>query len=317
MRKLITYFITFLLIVSSVHAIDIIFHDFHNQPIRNTGAWIIDQDTKTFHYVNSSCPITKNKNLVIILDQHHTPGKDYAAIFDSSNLINGSIVRVYPVGTVQGMVVDKLGNVIPYADIAFACVGFPVIKQTLKTDQFGYFSAELPVGNCRINTITETKTGFADLVIEHGNLHDINIQLNLTQSTLPIERDLKNFGIGAVIATIIFLIIAGIIIIKSQKKKPTHIPTAKNHTIPKLSKRSADLLHTLNAREKQIMHALLEKGELSQNQIQYATGIPKASLSRLIQKLFTCNFIDVEEYGKTKKTRLSSWFLKDDTSETK
>ena len=281
------HFLLLLLLLPAVYAITLDFQDIHGNPIQESGIYL--RGSREYFSYGSTLRCNFTEPAIVVIDKAATPGKDYAARCPARS----GNVTVYPVGTVHGMVVDRLGNIVPHAEIGFACIGYPVLTQQLETDKYGYFTAELPVGSCRINCMKSGATGFADITIAQGDLKDLSIQLNLQQA--PIT-DPKGYGGIVAAALIVFLIIIAFITGKRLIPKKT------------LSKRSQDILATLNERERMVMTTLIQKGELTQNRIQYATGIPKASLSRIIQKLQTQNLIQVKDYGKTNRISLSDWF---------
>jgi DNA-binding HxlR family transcriptional regulator len=70
------------------------------------------------------------------------------------------------------------------------------------------------------------------------------------------------------------------------------------------------VIDTLSDNEKAIINLLLRKGgSVTQADIRYETGIPKSSLSGIINVLKRKNIIKKREYGKTNIIELSEWFL--------
>lgn len=70
------------------------------------------------------------------------------------------------------------------------------------------------------------------------------------------------------------------------------------------------VIDTLSDNEKAIINLMLKKGgSLTQADIRYETGIPKSSLSGIINALKRKNIIKKREYGRTNVIELSEWFL--------
>lgn len=70
------------------------------------------------------------------------------------------------------------------------------------------------------------------------------------------------------------------------------------------------VIDTLSDNEKAIINLLLRKGgSVTQADIRYETGIPKSSLSGIINVLKRKNIIKKREYGRTNVIELSDWFL--------
>ena len=69
-------------------------------------------------------------------------------------------------------------------------------------------------------------------------------------------------------------------------------------------------METLNNKEKNVVRFLLEHKEfMSQNQVGREVGMPKTSLSRVIESLELKKIVETECIGKYKKIRITSWFL--------
>jgi len=70
------------------------------------------------------------------------------------------------------------------------------------------------------------------------------------------------------------------------------------------------VIDTLSDNEKAIINLLLRKGgSVTQADIRYETGIPKSSLSGIINALKRKNIIKKREYRRTNVIELSEWFL--------
>ncbi|MEM2924792.1 MAG: winged helix-turn-helix transcriptional regulator [Methanocellales archaeon] len=70
------------------------------------------------------------------------------------------------------------------------------------------------------------------------------------------------------------------------------------------------VIETLNENERQIVNVLLKyNGKLTQAKIRHETGIPKSSLTGIINALERKKIINKIKYGRTNVIELSSWFL--------
>lgn len=303
--------------------ISVYFTDTHKNSISEGSVFIYANGT--FEYVsiqNGSVSYSFAQKSKLVIDQQVTPGRDYAReLLDPQDK---NIYFIYPIGTLQGVIKDSLANVVPNTEVTFTCVGYPLIEPKLSTDAYGYFRADLPIGNCRIHALKEQSTGSADIIITHGGLQDIALILNVTQASTYTQKKVQvtyGWAVGIIVLLLLSIFWIGYRAVHPRKKSITKIfdktelaPSEKTPTL-KLSQRTKDLLKTVNAREKQVLDVLLAKGEQTQAQIFYGTGIPKASLSRLLPKLQSQNYIDIQDYGKTKKLTLTDWFLDEKTSD--
>ena len=78
-----------------------------------------------------------------------------------------------------------------------------------------------------------------------------------------------------------------------------------------VTSRMRDLMETLSEQEGQVVQFLIDSnGSATQAKIMHSTGIPKASLSRYIDKLEQKKIIETLKIGKVNKIKLSKWFLK-------
>jgi uncharacterized membrane protein len=70
------------------------------------------------------------------------------------------------------------------------------------------------------------------------------------------------------------------------------------------------VIDTLSDKEKAIVSLLLRNGgSTTQAGIRYETGIPRSSLTGIINALKRKNIIRKHEYGRTNIIELSEWFL--------
>jgi len=92
-----------------------------------------------------------------------------------------------------------------------------------------------------------------------------------------------------------------------RETEPVAAPKTKEITITSEMQKVID---TLSENEKAITNLVLKKGgSVTQADIRYETGIPKSSLSGIINTLKRKNIIKKREYGRTNVIELSEWFL--------
>lgn len=72
----------------------------------------------------------------------------------------------------------------------------------------------------------------------------------------------------------------------------------------------AAVIETLTSREKAVMEALLKRsGRMTQADLRYETGIPKSSLSGILNSLERRKLIKKREWGRTNVIEISEWFV--------
>ena len=233
-------------------------------------------------------------------DSLETPGGDYyyEGLIDIAEGTNTTL-KFLPVGSVRG-VVQYNDELVENAMLKFECGKNYGDLQNILSDEFGSFSNDyLPVGNCQIYARNNGRVGFVDNVqISSGNITSVIVNLN--KKTLQ-ELNIFVFALILVVTLIIILVFY-----KTQSRiaKKTAKKQNQNH-----NKRAEDLLKTFNSKEQKIVKLLMDKGELYQNRIVYDTGIPKTSLTRILLGLEQKKAVQITKYGKTKKVKLSNWFL--------
>ncbi|NQU78391.1 hypothetical protein HQ545_01345 [Candidatus Woesearchaeota archaeon] len=241
---------------------------------------------------------TGKHSLEIIADYVQTEGKDYFLKHKLS--VEGEVsehIFLFPVGSLRGVVKDRTGNIVAGAVLKLECSTDIGSESPQKADEIGSFYVEtIPAGPCRIYASHENKVGFVDIEVTRGNLYNVDIVLPINNYTQYI------------IAGIIFILIIIIILLSVHIK---NLKTALKTPGKKVMKgRYADVLHTLSAKEKNIVEFLMQTGgKNSQAHIRHNTGIPRTSLSRCLKTLEQKNIISIEEVGKTRKIILTPWFL--------
>ncbi len=94
-----------------------------------------------------------------------------------------------------------------------------------------------------------------------------------------------------------------------EKTKPEPVPETQTEEIP-VTGEMQKVIDTLSDKEKAIVGLLLKNGgSATQSDIRYETGIPKSSLTGILNALKRKNIIKKHEYGRTNLIEFSEWFL--------
>ena len=251
-----------------------------------------------------------------------TKGRDYYG--KDTIIIDGNLTRivyVYPVGTLRGLVKDKLDNLVGNAQLKFECSGPTGIVYPTMTDKFGAFVVEyIPVSHCRIFASFKEGVGLIDIRIEKGSLNDIEIKLNTSLISVEDERNY----LGVIVVSILAVIFVVMILLiprftRKKGKKDKHINSelergilVTNNGSVSLGQRAKDVLGTLKDKEKEVVEFIInEAGKTTQSRIYFGTGIPKVSLHRYIRLLEQKKIIEVKKIGKVNQIQLTKWFLMD------
>jgi hypothetical protein len=235
-------------------------------------------------------------------DSIKTSGKDYYAEYKLSEIKDGTILELYRVGTVRGIVVDKLDNLIPDATLKIGCEKNFGEFPPEKTDKFASFEYDFaPVGSCRIYASYNDAIGFTNVNIEKGSSEYVIVKLDKAIS----EQDKINFPL---------LFLLGIVITALSTYFIFRLPSKPKKEIAEEIKvvpsRMQDLLETLNHKEKNVVEYLIKSDKkISQSMLSRHVGIPKTSLCRVIESLEQKKIICIEEVGKFREIRLTDWFL--------
>ena len=160
------------------------------------------------------------------------------------------------------------------------------------------------------------------LTVEGYRISSPEIEIEYKQ---PLETPAKteSESISWLSFTMLFVIVlisATVIVFIVRMKKTHHleikeIPETEPEVAPKTKEITATsemqkVIDTLSDNEKAIIDLLLRKGgSVTQADIRYETGIPKSSLSGIINALKRKNIIKKREYGRTNVIELSDWFL--------
>ena len=249
--------------------------------------------------------------ITLKIDRISTEGKDYwAQTTIDLQRDKKEIVSALPVGSVRGEVL-KSGKIIPNAKVGFSCSGSYGELKDVQTDEFGVFEGKyLPIGNCRISGRADNLVGNKSVQIEQGKLKEIKIDLSG-----EVEQ---SRGVYYIIL-IIVLAVLGFFAYKLKFEKQPPQKIIKRIIVQKIvstkgisvTARMRDLMETLSESEAQVVQFLIDnKGSATQAKIMHSTGIPKASLSRYIDKLEQKKIIETTKIGKVNKVKLSKWFLR-------
>ena len=100
-----------------------------------------------------------DQEAALLLNDPSTPGGDYYARFilqkegSGTDSSSSASVVAYPVGSVSGVIIDALSNVVSDADLKFQCDGDYGLVGPSMTDAFGSFSYKwAPAGKCRMQS---------------------------------------------------------------------------------------------------------------------------------------------------------------------
>jgi len=239
--------------------------------------------------------IQEGQKAEFTVDTLETTGKDYygSIVYDGEE-----DVLLFPIASVRGIVKDSLDNIVSYADLKVACKPLPKINHPSNSDRFGTFSTITPTGKCKIYASYESALGFKEIILEQGELRDVEIKLDKTIVSVPTKT---YAGVGILVIAIISVAIVIIYLMTRKKTKPK---------IDNKETKSKDVLPTLNKKEKEIVSFLeMNKNKALQAQIRHNTGIPRTSLARVIKGLEDKNILQVRKEGKAVKIRLTDWFL--------
>jgi len=283
---------------------------------------------KTIKYINEQGVLklqleAGQYSITLKVDELSTAGKDYYIIEEKS--VNSDVsgqLFLFPVASVHGAVYDKKQQAVPGASIKFSCSGSYGELAEFNSDNYGSFSNDwLPIGVCRIYAMSGASTGFAEINAEQGQLYDVSV--NLDQKVKSGNLGYTLVFIVGIVAVIyyVFYFRKGNVKVKEPGKTDgsregdLRVLSAKKFKMAAdgLTRRQKDVLKTLGEKERDIIKFLVQSGNKStQAYIKNELGIPKTSLSRLLDNLSNKNVISIEKVGKMKKVKLTGWFLDED-----
>jgi uncharacterized membrane protein len=251
----------------------------------------------------------------IELDDLKTPNIDYFGIEKIATEEGEVEVLVFPVGYVQGSVVDKTGNLMPNAKLTFTCQSPIAINFPDKTDSTGFFTIKnMPVGECLVIASYGDAVGKVTAVINRGEVSEVEIILEqeVSGSSSIFAKLFLLFLVLLIIGVVVFLTFKyGFRQKKDIKKKEVKL---KEETVSKEpgkhSKKTLALMETFSNKEKKIVQFLLDsENNSSQSKIRHATKIPRTSLSRTLSGLERKKIVSIERHGKAVSISLTAFFL--------
>lgn len=318
--------LAFLLIAGTAAAASVTLRDVStNEPITNGIVYLSSGNQQTNKYITGSVEIPAGDGeLTLLFDDLLTRGADYYRAVQLREVQDELLL--FPVGTVRGDVKDSRNNLVGGARLRFDCGGgqfaFPEA-----TDAFGGFSVQaMPVGACHITAKYQDAVGSIEVKVERGSLVSTEIRLDRTVISERRRSQLATAGIlaalffgGAAAGYSLFMLArrirrhdargegVGVDAAPQARENEGQAAEAKKTS---LSSRAEDILKTLNGKEKEIVRFLLEHGNQSpQSTVRHQTGIPRTSLSRVLQSLETKKIITLKKLGKMVRIALTDWFL--------
>ena len=334
--KIALLFVMIILMAATAQAAELTFRD-SEAGARIKGLITINIDGKEITRTldsngTASLNITEGKQIEITADSTKTAGKDY---YNAMEYGGEKEIMLFPAASLRGIVKDSLDNIVGFAELKFACKPLPKINHPARADNFGTFSTITPPGKCKVYASYENALGFEEITLEQGELRDIEIKLDKTIVTIKEKKNYTGYWIALLIAAIIIIAISYFAVrrkkakhttkeakkeIKQTRKKETALEKEEGKDAKqekkqeqKASKRSEDIIKTLNPKEKEVVNYLqLNKEEINQASIRHNTGIPRTSLSRIMISLENKNIIKVRKEGKAVKVSLTDWFLEKD-----
>lgn len=261
--------------------------------------------------------------LKILINDPVTKGYDYygeTLLPVENNLIK--VIYLYPVGSLNGFVKDKLDTAIAGADLSFDCSKALSVNFPKKSDKFGSFSLDyVPIGKCKVYGSYRESLGAEEIEIKQGEKNFVEVKLDAVLIP-PKSKNYSFFGLGILI---IILLIVGVLVYyfrrrtksleKREKREEKEIKELKKEikevrSLEDLGKREKDIFKTLRDNEKKIVEFLIEQKEpVYFSKIHYKTGLSKGSLFRNLRSLEEKEIVETVKEGKIRKIRLSEWFL--------
>lgn len=267
-----------------------------------------------------------NWELEAILDEQQTSEPDYYAkalfLIEPETFVSNLTVYVTPVGSLEGMVIDKANNRISGAALEFKCKSDQHSTYPTETDQFGAFAVVVvPVGKCKVSAAYQGKVGTEEVKIVQGEL--VEAVVNLDRFIASSWSRIWYLAGGIAIA-----LLGGVGWYLWKRRKPKQQPKeqvpeetpaqqpqlAEEQKVEEkkdaLNPRARDIMATLKENEVAIIKFLLENAfESTQAKLRNALGIPKTTLARAFLALEEKKVLKIEKIGKMKKVVLTEWFL--------
>ena len=242
---------------------------------------------------------TGSYQIIIKVDNLDTDGKD--SYYNEDIRLDKDTQKealLLSTGTLRGTVFDNLDNIVK-ADLRFECSKNYGEEKPKSTDKYGFFTINyMPIGICRIIASKSNTIGLSNIIIEEGKVAEIQIRLS--------ESKKSNLFMYILIIFVVILLI--LLLSKIKRKAKISKPKDKKEKI--ISKRTNDIMKTLNEKELSVVNFLLQNNNKStQATIMHNTQIPKTTLIRILDSLQNKRIIEIATVGKLKKVNLTSWFL--------
>jgi len=189
--------------------------------------------------------------------------------------------------TLQGVVVDDLGNLVRGAELKFSCAG--AIDAPNATDRFGSFTARVENGTCRITALHRGSSGTLRMEVTE-DFHDVEVRIANRNSAVYGWL----FG-GA---------LAGLAVWRfwPRRKAPAQQADAKEARV-------TTVLSVLPKKEQEIVQYLLAHGKASANaNIRHELHIPRTTMKRLLASLESKQVVSLDKQGKAVKVSLNERF---------
>jgi uncharacterized membrane protein len=320
MKKRLIFLIFVMLLIPIIYAqTEITFISPDNEDFSNYYLTLNFDDALHKEFLTTSKTIIKfpsaEESVIINLDNLKTPNNDYYGVEKIDTTKDSLNILVFPVGYIQGSVVDKTGNLVPNAKLSFTCHSPIAINFPEKTDSTGFFHINnMPVGECLIIASAGESVGKTTAKINKGEVSEIEIVLmqEVSKSSFVFVTFLLLLIGVLIVGGIIFLIFRYNLtkkkVVKKEeiKLKEKDIPLEKE----KYSKKTLVLLETFSDKERKIVQFLLDSdNHSSQSKIRHATKIPRTSLSRTLKGLERKKIILIEKHGKMASISLTPFFL--------
>lgn len=275
------------------------------------------------------------QNFEAVIDDKKTPASDYFGTLKPEGKEIEKF-QVYPIGVLQGSVLDTEGNLIPKAKLAFVCYSSILVEFPEKTDITGFFTVpKMPIGTCTVIASTENSAGKEDFEVKTGEV--TTLEIILEKKVIATKSVFIYFAIS-IIAILIIASLIWLLVKRNQKKaikesiheavsgksekskdgkdkesEPEKEEENEEDKIQKdktLSSQTKAIMETLSGKEKEIVNFLLENNfSSSQAKIRHSLNIPRTSLARILQSLEGKKIVQIEKEGKMVSIKLTKFFL--------
>ncbi len=233
----------------------------------------------------------------IHLEDPNTEGMDY---FYSGKLDNTQTAALpfIAIAPIRGSVQDDLANLVRGAQLEFDCDKPTTLAFPEKTDKYGSFTAYVPTGRCVIAATNGDVLGTVTVTSVRGEPQETMIVLN--QPLSAQERSLYIFGLLILVGLILYFMGT-----RTKKRKRTVVQK------PKESRELKTILKTLGDKERAIVDYVIEQNNVTtSSKVRHALGIPKTTLTRILDKLEAKRVLEITREGKLKRLQLAEWLKK-------